>query len=40
MDRIEFDDLHPAPNEDGVESLYKFKAFDEKEPQRLTEVET
>lgn len=38
MDRAEFDALHPAPNEDGVESLYKFKAFDEKEPQRITEI--
>lgn len=38
MDRTEFDGLHPAPNQDGVESLYKFKAFDEKKPQRLTEI--
>lgn len=38
MDRTEFDRLHPAPNEDGVASLYKFKAFDDKEPQRLTEI--
>lgn len=38
MDRSEFAGLHPAPNEDGVESLYKFKAFDENEPHKLTEI--
>jgi hypothetical protein len=38
MDKREFDRLHPAPNVDGVGPLYKFKAFDEKKPQLLTEI--
>lgn len=38
MDRTEFDRFHPAPNVTGVEFLYKFKAFDEKKPQLLTEI--
>jgi hypothetical protein len=34
----EFKRLHPAPDENDVGSLYKFKTFDENEPQRLTEI--
>lgn len=38
MDIADFNKLHGAPKDDGVESLYKFKSFDEKRPQRLTEI--